>query len=981
MDEITKQITKRAVSKLQRQQFTPKQIAEQKLKAFSIGAMGKKAISKTEEDRRKKKEEEEAIKSVYKEFNDHFDNKPGTKINKTWVKAGTFDAGSRKEDHSGKGQLYKPTSKLADLAESFSSKQKAVEEAAKKAEIAAARPEKPGKKKAMDKKKSNLEIFKEELKAIQEERDERNKYKAMIKAGGAPIPGKSLLDIPPGGAIGDMLADVGGDPTTTNLYLGNLSPRLSEAALTEMFGKFGPLASVKIMYPRTEDEKNRGKHCGFVAYMSRRDGERALAALAGKSIEGFEMRMGWGKPVPIPLHPVYVPPALLKYTMPPTPSGLPFNCQPEGNDRVVWGLGATGGSNPRPTQVPQDVKQRKKFDRMMCRSTVKVVIPTDRTQLCLINRMVEFVIREGPIFEATIMNRELNNPQFKFLFENQSPEHVYYRWRLFSILQGETKEKWTTITFRMFRGGAMWRPPLPNIYTSGMPLELLDSEGASMDPKDEVENITRSQQETAPKTAGPPPPGKRALTDSQRDSLEETLRSLLPDRNAVAEAMVWCIEHADSGEEIVECLAESLSILETPTVKKIARMFLISDILHNCTVKGVPNVSFYRTGFQVKLCEIFTDLNLTYKNIPGRMKAEAFKQRVMTCFRAWEDWALYPMDFLIKLQNIFLGLVSSGSPEVERRPSVDEKSGDGDAGDDTDEDVDGVPLDGAALLKAGGGMSVTRPESGSDDSLDGAPIEKLTEKPKATPARPAGFVTSKWETVDPEEVRAGAITTSKWEVEETDQLVKARKALMGSVASKWDEKEDLDGEPLDNDSDSGELPDLDTRVTEERRALLRDIEVKVMQYQDELESGKKGIKTGWTISEQVEHYRKKMLRRASERQADTPRRERSLGEASDSPERGSRTGERDRSTRKKKRRRSESGSKSKSRERNRSRERKGRRRRSRSESSSIERSSRVKRDRSRSKGRGDRSRSRSSKRPKRSKSRSRSPRKHKKKRH
>ena len=35
------------------------------------------------------------------------------------------------------------------------------------------------------------------------------------------------------------------------------------------------------------------------------------------------------------------------------------------------------------------------------------------------------------------------------------------------------------------------------------------------------------------------------------------------------------------------------------------------------------------------------------------------------------------MDFLIKLQNIFLGLVSSGSPEIERRPSVDEKSGEG----------------------------------------------------------------------------------------------------------------------------------------------------------------------------------------------------------------------------------------------------------------------------------------------------------------
>jgi hypothetical protein len=101
--------------------------------------------------------------------------------------------------------------------------------------------------------------------------------------------------------------------------------------------------------------------------------------------------------------------------------------------------------------------------------------------------------------------------------------------------------------------------------------------------------------------------------------------------------------------------------------------------LHNCTVKSVKNVSFYRTGFQVrrispayvlmdhnwcslyvghqlsephhkcsgywvgphlksqaKLVEIFTDLHATYKKIPGRMKAESFKQRVVSCFKAWE---------------------------------------------------------------------------------------------------------------------------------------------------------------------------------------------------------------------------------------------------------------------------------------------------------------------------------------------------------
>ena len=162
----------------------------------------------------------------------------------------------------------------------------------------------------------------------------------------------------------------------------------------------------------------------------------------------------------------------------------------------------------------------------------------------------------------------------------------------------------------------------------------------------------------------------------------------------------------------------------------------------------------------------------------------------------------------------------------------------------SDEDVDGVPLDGAALLKAG-----ARPASRDEDeeSLDGEPLPGPGQA-SAQPSRPqleteatrsaaksgGGFVTSKWETVDPEAVRAGAVTTSKWEAEETEQLVKARKALMGSVASKWEQQEqtELDGEPLQSDGDSdGEPLEIDPQLVEERRALLRDVEVKVMEYQ------------------------------------------------------------------------------------------------------------------------------------------------------
>ena len=66
------------------------------------------------------------------------------------------------------------------------------------------------------------------------------------------------------------------------------------------------------------------------------------------------------------------------------------------------------------------------------------------------------------------------------------------------------------------------------------------------------------------------------------------------------------------------------------------------------------------------------------------------------------------MDFLIKLQNIFLGLVSTEEEEEEdtRRPSVDEKMK---PGDESDEDVDYVKHQEALLQE----------NPGEDDDPDG----------------------------------------------------------------------------------------------------------------------------------------------------------------------------------------------------------------------------------------------------------------------
>ncbi|KYN39177.1 hypothetical protein ALC56_06603 [Trachymyrmex septentrionalis] len=831
-----------------------KQIAEQKLKAFSIGTMGKRPLSKKELEEQRKKEQEQAAAQAFEEFVATFQETPSKTTNKVWVKAGTYDAGKRQEDTREKGKLYKPQSKISELVDNRSSAEQA-QEYARLLGTNERKLDRLGKKKKEgEKKKSNLELFKEELKMIQEEREERHKYKGVVKTvistqsedpmmaalKCVEVGSKSSFPDPRKANLHNFIDDPrllaliyedgsfdNGDPNTTNLYLGNLNPKITEQQLMEIFGKYGPLASIKIMWPRSDEEKARQRNCGFVAFMSRKDGERALKNLNGRDIMQYEMKLGWGKSVPIPPYPIYIPPALMEITQPPPPSGLPFNAQPHRRDRHKI---------PRIRNLQSaDPQEKENFEKVLQNAVVKVVIPTERNLVMLIHRMVEFVIREGPMFEAMIMNRELNNPMFRFLFENYSPAHTYYRWKLYSILQGDVQKEWRIEDFRMFKGGSVWRPPPINPWTQGMPDELIEME---------------ERQE----------PRRGSLSNSQRDRLEDLLRNISPERIKVAEAMVFCIEHAEAAEEICDCISESLSILQTPVNKKIARLYLISDILHNCGVK-VTNATIYRKAFETRLLDIFNEVHQAYKQFDSRLKAEGFKVRVMRMFRAWEDWAVYPRDFLVKLQNTFLGLVLMDEPEPENDEDIDgaplsDVDGDG------AEDLDGVPLDGAALLKGAMKHGLTSQTTSNYDDIDGVPMDEdidgvpmddddsaniRNKDDEKKSAMPAGFVPSRWETVDPDQVEAQAMTTSKWE-----EL----------------------GQNEDSNSQDTSMDSSGRDYNEERRNRLREIEVKIMQYQDELESGRRTLKSGMTIQAQVEHYRKKLIRKSEREMKDVKSEER-----------------------------------------------------------------------------------------------------------
>ncbi|KAM4042025.1 LOW QUALITY PROTEIN: U2 snRNP-associated SURP motif-containing protein [Anomaloglossus baeobatrachus] len=816
-------------------------LLESKLKAFSIGKMStsKRTLSKKEQEELKKKEDEKAAAEIYEEFLAAFEGGDGSKV-KTFIRGGIVNA--TKDEHEGdekRGKLYKPSSRFSEP------KPQQVPIERPPPQILPMEPRKPPLKKGeKEKKKSNLELFKEELKQIQEERDERHKTKGRLSRFEPPQAdgeGQRRPTDPQSrrnrtsGALDDYAPgshDVG-DPSTTNLYLGNINPQMNEEMLCQEFGRFGPLASVKIMWPRTDEERARERNCGFVAFINRRDAERALKNLNGKMVMSFEMKLGWGKAVPIPPHPIYIPPSMMEHTLPPPPSGLPFNAQPR--ERL---------KNPTAPMLPPP-KNKEDFEKTLSQAIVKVVIPTERNLLALIHRMIEFVVREGPMFEAMIMNREINNPMFRFLFENQTPAHVYYRWKLYSILQGDSPTKWRTEDFRMFKNGSFWRPPPLNPYLHGM----------------------TEEQET--ETFVEEPIKKGSLKEEQRDKLEEVLRGLTPRKNDIGEAMVFCLTHAEAAEEIVDCITESLSILKTPLPKKIARLYLVSDVLYNSSAK-VANASYYRKFFENKLCQIFADLNSAYRAIQGHLQSENFKQRVMACFRAWEDWTIYP-EPLIKLQNIFLGLVNIEEKEPEE--IVDDLDG-APIEEELDgaplEDVDGILIDSVTLDDLDG-----VPLKSLDDDLDGLPLDIGDEKKDEPIFKVAP---SKWEAVDEAELESQAVTTSKWEIfdqhdesdEEENQNQEEESEDEDDTQSSKSEDQHYYSNPIRDDmSDSRSMKY--SEMSEEKRAKLREIELKVMKFQDEIESGKRPKKSGQNIQEQVEHYRDKLLQREREKEMERER--------------------------------------------------------------------------------------------------------------
>jgi U2-associated protein SR140 len=193
---------------------------------------------------------------------------------------------------------------------------------------------------------------------------------------------------------------------------------------------------------------------------------------------------------------------------------------------------------------------------------------------------------------------------------------------------------------------------------------------------------------------------------------------------------------------VADIIVASLLVDGTPVPRKVARLHLICDILHN-SAATVPSAWKFRQEFQARLGIVFDHMANIYHSFPGRITAETFKKQITSIVDVWEDWIVFSPDFTSELRARLEGntIEDRSTPAIAQQPedkaptyssrfkastfqaasSAESSEQYGTSVDDVDgvalDDVDGVPLDdidGAPI---------------EEDDVDGAPMEDVDGEP------------------------------------------------------------------------------------------------------------------------------------------------------------------------------------------------------------------------------------------------------------
>ena len=452
---------------------------------------------------------------------------------------------------------------------------------------------------------------------------------------------------------------------------------------------------MKIMWPRTAEERARGRNTGFVCFINRSDAQEALDALSESDPFGTGrlLRLGWGKNV--------------KMTVKRGPGGVPIppirgkdRKQEEGkvpaasvasdepalhkkqrteNDATIKAMESAPASalNNAPSISMKELNAPKYDAAIHAAAAIRLIPPTDPYRRKFITTVASFIAKDGSYLERKVAERESNNPKFSFLTNTRSvlqteeeyqQELIFYRWRVYSFGHGDGFDHWQTEPFVMFHpNGRFWLPPALDAAAAAKEVAEAKSKEADIRLKqkerkelnEQRQFMTGRQLEHA-KFGGVSSAsgGAAKLNDWEMGKFDELFRKkLCQSRESICNCMAFCFEKSGASKQISDLLKEAL-LEDGPEISpetRIARFFLLSDVLFNSQQPGVRNAYRYRDAIEEMAPEIFESLGKHGKGSAGRMTQAKLNNAVSSVLSAWANWSVYNPVFLDELQARFDG--------------------------------------------------------------------------------------------------------------------------------------------------------------------------------------------------------------------------------------------------------------------------------------------------------------------------------------
>ena len=266
-----------------------------------------------------------------------------------------------------------------------------------------------------------------------------------------------------------------------------------------------------------------------------------------------------------------------------------------------------------------------------------VQLPTDASHRTLIDRLAQQVSLHGVEYEQSVLEQHSHartQPAHahSFLFAINSPDNVYYRWRVYSLRAGGGGlERWDTRPFQMVPHGPTWLPPVDDINVRAA--------------------VEQPQQQQQQQQSVVDEPGT-GMTSGEVDELQRLLSSITLHRPTILAAMGWCMEHAAAAAFIVRSICAAL-LSSAESCRRVAVLFLLSDLLYNSSAP-VRNASLFRreASRHDSLHGVWTAFSPHAQRSAGEGTGAAQWQRagrrerevVLGVLRAWQRWSLFESD-------------------------------------------------------------------------------------------------------------------------------------------------------------------------------------------------------------------------------------------------------------------------------------------------------------------------------------------------